>query len=157
MNKNGYGVIEVTVAAGLASVIALSIFQLVVATGRPVSAGARQTEATYLAEEALEAVRVLRNDSWSNEIAPLSNNTVYYPVKIATDWTLTTTPPAPINSLYTRTIQLQAVYRDANDDISASGTLDPKTRKVTATVTWPERGQAKTITLDTYLTNFLGT
>lgn len=153
----GFGVVEIVVVAGLASVALVSILQLAVVVNRPIAAGVREAEATYLAEEALEAVRVVRNESWTDNIDPLANDTTYYPIIASSAWTLTTTDPGPLQARYTRTVTFGEVYRDDDDNISDTGELDPKTRKVTATVSWTEHGQSKNVTLETYITNFLNT
>ncbi len=71
-------------------------------------------------------------------------------------WVLSTTDPGPIDNLYTRIVIVEAVSRDANDDIAAGGTEDPSTKKVTATVSWQDAGRSKEVVLTTYITNFLG-
>jgi type II secretory pathway pseudopilin PulG len=156
-HNRGIGVVEIVVVVGIAGIIMLSIFQLVVVATRPISVSTREAEATYLAEEALEAVRLLRNESWTDKIASLTDSTTYYPVIVASAWTLTTTNPGPLNGTYTRTIVIRTAVRDSSDNISTTGTSDPKTKRVTATVSWLEHGQAKSVILETYITNFLGT
>ena len=151
----GFGVIEILIVASIISVAFIGIVQLSVLSIRPIDASVRQAEAVALAEEAIEAVRVLRNESWSGNVVPLSDSTTYYPVISSGNWTLTATDPGPIRGTYTRGIVLSPVYRDGNDNISDSGTLDSETRKITATTTWSERGSDRTIVLETYLTNFL--
>lgn len=157
MNKQGFGIIEIIVVAGLVGVVLLGLIQLTVLSTRPIEESVRQAEALYLAEEAIEAVRTLRNESWTNNITTLTHGTIYYPTISGTDWTLTTTDPGAVNGTYTRSLTTSAVYRDANDDIATTGTLDPKTVKITTTVTWSERRSTATTTMATYLTNFNGT
>lgn len=155
--SRGIGVVEIVVVVGIVSIIVLSIFQLVVVATRPIAFGSRQAEATYLAEEGIEAVRLLRNESWTTKIATLTDSATYYPVLVSNAWTLASTNPGPINGTYTRTIVVSTAVRDGSDDISSTGTPDPKTKKVTATVSWVEHGQNQSVILETYLTNFLGT
>lgn len=155
--SRGIGVIEIVVVAGIISTVFLSISQLLVLATRPIAAGAREAQAMFLAEEAIEAVRTLRNVDWTDNIASLTNDTPYYPLLAGDNWSLTTSNPGVIDNTYTRTVVVSAVYRDGDDNIStSSGTLDEKTRKVTATVSWSERGQSKSVVLETYITNFLG-
>lgn len=154
MNKQGFGVIEIIVVAGLVSIVFLGLIQLTVLSVRPIEKSVRQAEAVYLAEEAIEVIRTLRNESWANNIATITHGTIYYPTLSGNDWVLTTTNPGAVNGTYTRSLVIAAVYRDANDDIAAQGTLDPKTVKVTTTVTWNERSATRSTALETYLTNF---
>lgn len=153
----GFGIIEIAVVAGIVSVVFLGMFQLAIVANRPVAGSARETEATYLAEEGIEAVRVLRNEGWDSHITTISNTTNYYPTISANRWTLNTIDPGAINGTYTRVIVLSAVYRDTDDNISSTGTLDANTRKVTSTVTWNEHGIIRSVVLETYITNFFDT
>ena len=120
---------------------------------------ARTTEATTIAEEGIEAVRSMRDDSWQiriiEELDTLTPETYYLDI-VSDKWILTTAPQPLINNLYTRTVVVEDVGRDGNDDIVTSGgTDDPNTKKVTATVTWTEAGRNKESTITTYITNFL--
>jgi len=118
---------------------------------------ARTTEATSFAEESIEVVRVLRDENWTTNIAALTSGTTYYPVISTDKWTLTTTNPGVINNLYTRTVVVEDVGRDANHDIlSSGGTPDDNTKKVTSTITWTENGRNKQVVLEAYVTNILG-
>lgn len=153
----GLGLVEIVVVAGIISIVFVGLLQLLVLTLRPVEENVRQAEAAYFAEEAIEAVKVLRNEGWTTYIDPLANNTSYYPVITSDRWTLTTTDPGPINGTYTRTVTFEAVYRDVNDDITTTGTLDSQTRKVVAAVSWLDHGQNKTVVVETYIANFLDT
>ena len=109
-------------------------------------------KATYLAEEGVEAVRFLRDASWSTHISPLTLNTNYGLVPSGTSWLTSATNTATLG--FTRTVRLSAVYRDASDDVVASGgTLDSNTKLLTATVSWNQNGTTTSKTISTYLTN----
>jgi type II secretory pathway pseudopilin PulG len=154
-SMKGFSIVEIVIVAGLSSIVLLGLIQLIVFSTRPIKENVRETEATFLAEEAIEVARVLRNESWTTNIATLSAATNYYPVISSGSWTLSTTDPGAINGIYTRIVTLAAVNRDGNDDIAATGTDDPNTKKITATVSWTERGAAQSVTIETYITNFL--
>jgi Tfp pilus assembly protein PilV len=157
--SKGIGLIEILIviavlAVGLTGVISFLIFSRGVTFQI-----ARTTEATTLAEEGLEAVRGLRDESWATNIATLDTSTpaTYYPVVSVDKWTLTTTNPGVINNLYTRVVVVEDVGRDGNDDIASSGGAnDPKTKKVTSTITWTEAGRNKQVVLTTYITDIFG-
>lgn len=151
----GFGVTEIVIVAAIISLTFVSILESLALTIRPINASARQAEAVYLAEEAIEAVRVLRNDSWTSNIASVTDGAAYYPIVTSGNWTLSTSDPGPVNNLYARRVIFAPVYRDASDNISTTGTLDPKTKQVTITIDWSEHNQAKSVVLETYLTNFL--
>lgn len=153
--QNGFSVVEIVVVAGIISLVFLSISQLMVVATRPVAAASRHAHATYLAEEAVEAVRSMRNEGWTSTIAPLTTGTTYYPLLSAGRWSLSVTNPGALDGTFQRTVVLQPVYRDGDDNISATGTLDPNTMNIVVTVSWAEHQQNKTVTIETYLTNFL--
>jgi len=153
--KLGFAVLEIVVAAGIISIVLLGILQLVSQSIQPINTSVRQAQAVFLAEEAIEVVKVLRNEGWKSNIATLTNSATYYPTISANNWTLSATDPGPINGIHTRTVVLDAVYRDGSSDISSSGTLDDNTKKITATITWSERNQSRSFVISSYLTNFL--
>lgn len=154
--SQGVALVEIVIVAAIVGTVFVAIAQVMILSVRPIGASTSQTEAIFLAEEAIEAVRVMRNESWSTNIDSLANGTTYYPVVTAGNWTLSTAPPGPINNLFTRTVVLSAVDRDTNDDIIDVGTLDTGTRKITATVAWTERTRNYSIVIDAYITDFLG-
>ncbi len=153
--QTGMGVIEIVIAVAIIGIVMFAVYQFAIASSISVQVSARQVEAAYLAEEGIEAVRALRNQSWNTSITPLLSNVTYYPTLTTGTWTLSTTNPGTIDGLFTRTIVIQDVLRDVNDNIAASGTIDVNTRKVTATVSWSEKSTTQQVVLETYLTNFL--
>lgn len=156
MNKQkGIGVVEIIVVVGLIGTLVLGLIQFTVLSSQPTSKTVRETQATALAEEGLEALKALRNESWASQIDILTNNTTYYPTVVSSNWTMSTTDPGLVDNTFSRTVVLEAVYRDANDDIAQSGTVDTGTRKATVTVSWNERGTTESVVLETYIANFL--
>lgn len=154
-SQRGISVIEILVVISILGVSIFSLYELVVLTRTTASDQIRRLQALAYTQEGIEAVRNMRDRSWSDNIAPLNTGSTYYLTLSGSAWTLTTTNPGPLDGLFTRTITLAAVNRDSNGNISTTGTDDPDTRRVTATVTWTERGRARTVQLQTYLTNFL--
>lgn len=153
--QKGIALVEILVVIAIIGVAILSLYELVVISRATTSNQLRRTQALALAQEGVEATRNLRDQGWSANIEPLSTGTDYYVTLSGSSWALTTTNPGPIDTLFTRTLVFENVNRDANSNISESGSSDPDTRKVTATVSWTERDKARTATLATYITNFL--
>lgn len=153
--QRGISVVEILVVVSIVSVAIFSLYELVVLSRATSSNQMRRLQAVAYAQEGIEAVRNLRDRSWDNNIAPVSTSSTYYLTLSGSAWALTTTNPGPLDSLFSRTITFASVMRDSNGNISASGTPDDDTRQVTVTVTWTERGQARSLTLPIYLTNFL--
>lgn len=148
---SGFMVIEVLVAA---SIISASILATMAVAQKSVyvSRQALHTaEAAFLLEEGAEAVRIMRDNAWTN-ISSLTPGTDYYLVFDGGTWTLSLTP----NTVgeFTRTIRFSAVTRDnSTKDIAEIGTDDPDTKLITVTVMWTEGGTTIQKTLQFYLMN----
>ena len=143
--------VEVVIASAIllaAIVTLLSIHSLYLKIGL---SNVNSAKAAYLLEEAVEAMRFLRDDSWGAKVSTLTLNTNYGLVFNNGSWQASTTNRWVEN--FERTIALSAVYRDANGDIGASGALDPSTLLVVSTVSWPKGGATTTRSISTYLTN----
>lgn len=154
--QRGIGIVEIMTAVALAAIFFTAIYGLVIFSSRIIGKNVRQQAALYLAEEGIEAVRFMKNESWATNIAPVAVGTAYYPVISGNEWTLTTVSPGPINGVYTRAVILYSVMRDSNDDISAAGSVDSGTRRVKVQVDWTETGgNLESVILETYITNFL--
>lgn len=150
-NKRGFGMAEAVIAVSI-----LTSFVIVVAGVNTlylnIALGDKQPlSASTLLEEGIEAVKFLRDDDWTDNIASLTSGTPYY-LNFNSGWSLSTTP-AP-SGIFTRTITFSDVYRDPSDDIvSAGGVLDPGTKFVTIEVTWQSKNGSSTRNLKTYITN----
>jgi prepilin-type N-terminal cleavage/methylation domain-containing protein len=154
-NSGGFTLVEVLIAC---AILSLCILALMTASSKGIqtsSQALRQTQAGFILEEGAEAVKTIRDASWSN-ISSLTTGTTYY-LSFSTStntWSLSTTPPPTIDSIFTRTVVLSAVNRDSNDDIASSGTLDARTKKVTVTVSWPiSDNTTSSKTLDFYISD----
>ncbi len=107
------------------------------------------SQATFLLEEGAEAVRIVRDNAWSN-ISNLTVNTNYYPTFSGNTWILSST--ANTLGIFTRTVNVANVNRDASTkDISISGANDAGTRLITVTASWSESGNAVSKTLSFYI------
>jgi hypothetical protein len=93
-------------------------------------------------------VRIRRDNAWSN-ISTLTLATNYYPLYSGGAWTLSATPSSV--GIFTRTVVFGAAYRDANQNLASSGTLDTQAKLVTVNVSWTEGGQTFSKTLQLYI------
>jgi len=149
----GVTAIEVVIGVSIAALIlvfTMYAIMLFVNAGRTVS---EKTEAVYLAEEALELIRFVRDGAWSN-ISSLTNNTTYYLDITGGAITVTNTPE--VIDGFRRSFIISNVYRNAvTNDIVASTTggsvADSSSKYVTATVSWGV--STSTISLTSILTN----
>jgi len=151
--QRGISLIEVMVVIAIIVITFWTFLELIKLNLIIQEQSQRKIEAANLAAEAIEVVRSVRDENWDN-LASLSTGVQYYPVISGNKWILSSVDPGSINGLYNRWIILEEVYRDANDDISSSGTADANTKKITAYIQWVSRGGTKQINLVSYLTNW---
>ena len=155
--EKGFGLVEILVASGIITVVAVGVLSASQLSLRLVRNSTLEGSASFLSEEGIEAVRIMRDAGWSAKIAPLISSTTYYPIFNTGAWTLTTTNPGLIDGVFSRTVIFDDAYRrNSDDDIvdissSDSKTLDAGTRKVTVRVSWDF--PAKQVELVTYITN----
>lgn len=156
LNSNGFSLVEVVIASAII-VTAFLAFSSVAA--RAVSASQsvlHKTQALYLLNEGSDAIKSIRDISWSTNIANLTNGTTYYLLFDGAKWTLTTT--SSTIGKYTRTIVFSAVNRDGTtkDIVTSGGTLDAGIKNVTINISYTEGGTVINKTLYFYLSNILG-
>lgn len=149
--QTGFGLIEIVIVTALVTVALFGFLQAGIASVKLLRNERESLEGYLLAKEAMEAVRSVRDESWTS-ISSLNNGVNYYPVVENSKWKLSQTSPGFINGRYDRYVIFDQVLRDGQDKISSSGNVDVNTRKVTARATI----NAKTMELATYLTNFQG-
>ena len=153
--EKGFGLIEILIVVGIMGIAFVALVAFLINSSGIIFQITRNTEAVALAEEGVEGVRSLRDEGWAANITTLTEGATYYPVISVNKWTLTTTDPGTVNNLYTRTVVIEGVNRDINDDIAPVGTDDPNTKEVTVKVTWKEGQAVQDVTIVTYITNFL--
>ena len=151
-NKAGFTLIEVLVACVIISTTTLALMS---ATSKGIELSTRslrQVQANMLMEEGVEAVKSIRDNNWTT-VSSLILNTNYYLSFNANTWTLGTTIIPPQDGIFTRKIVFSQVYRDSNDDIASSGTIDAGIKMVNVTVSWPSHGGATSKNITFYLAN----
>ena len=136
------------------SIITVSILTAMAVAQKSISVSRQafhSTEAAFLLEEGAEAVRIFRDNAWSN-ISGLAPGTDYYPTFSGGTWILSATPSTV--EIFTRTVTVANVNRDdTTKDISLTGTDDPGTKLITVSVSWTEGGITVTKTLPFYISN----
>ncbi len=148
----GFMMVEVLVAT---SIIAISILAAMAVAQKSVSVSfeaSHISEAGFLLEEGAEAVRIVRDNAWTN-ISGLTAGTIYYPTFSGGTWTLSTTSNTV--GIFTRKVVIANVNRDntTKDIVTSGGTVDSGTKLVTVTASWIEGGTTITKTLKFYLIN----
>ena len=151
----GFTVIEIILGIGMLSVFIVANFYYYKSALDVSHQTTSHIQSGFLLEEGIEAVKLLRDESWSNNIAPLTPGTHYYLSWDGTKWGTTTTSVL-VEDVYERYFVLEEVKRTGNDDIdlSGGGVNDPGTRKITVTVSWNTKsGTVSTKTVETYITD----
>ena len=151
--QKGISVIEIVIVVFVATVLLFSIAQVAGISFRISTEKKLELRAGYYAQEGIEALHAMRDESWATRIGTLTASTTYYVVPTPSAWTLSASNPGVLDGIFTRTAVTQNVSRDANDDIASSGTNDPDTKKFTVTVTWGTQTGVHALAVDAYLTN----
>ncbi len=110
------------------------------------------TRATFLAEEGIEVVKLLRDKGFAAKIVTLNVGVTYSLGFVNSFWESTTTRKY-VDGIFDRTFVLGDVYRNPTDDISASGVLDPDTKKVTVSIAYRANNSTTTKSISAYITN----
>lgn len=156
VGESGVGLTELVIAVAIIGVAILALWQASVYVLRNANTRQDPQIALYLAQEGIEAVRAMRDESWANNIVPAANDVRYYPVTASGAWVLSGSDPGPIQGRFYRYVVFGAVHRDSNDNVVATGgTLDNRTRRIKVTVEWDERGATSSYALVTNITDFL--
>lgn len=153
-NNKGFSLIEVLVACAVISLTSIALMSSISKGVNLSNRALRQVQASNLIEEGVEAIKSIRDNDW-NIISNLSLNTNYYlsfDTNINT-WSLGTNPIEAIDGIFTRKVIFSQVNRDANDDISATGTLDVGIKKVNVEVSWATPSGINFKSLNFYLAN----
>lgn len=156
--QRGFGIIETVIASAIIGGSLWALASVFLLAGSAVALAGERTEAAFLLEEGVEAVRHLRDAGWDANIAPLTPGQDYYFSFNASSslWSIGTIPEPPIEGIFSRSVRVERVSRDANFDIEAAynpANEDPETRKIAVKVRWERKGSAKTAALEAYLTD----
>ena len=150
--SRGIGLIEAV--AGI-SIVSIFIFSLMLASQlsqKIVGESVRNIQAYFLLEEGVDAIKILRDASWSSNIGNLISRAEYYFDYNGTTW-ISTSNNVYIDGIFERKFSLNNVYRDSNDDIAISGILDNGSKKATVSVSWLSRTGTTTKSAPFYLTD----
>lgn len=150
--RAGFSLIEAIVGISIFSVFIFSLMLALQLSQRIASESVRNIQASFLLEEGVDAVKTIRDRSWISNISSLTSGTNYYLYFNGTAWT-TTANNIYIDGIFERKLNVNGVYRDANDDIAPSGNLDAGTKKATVSVSWMGRSGTTTKSASFYLTD----
>lgn len=152
--KTGFTIVEIVVVVGVIIAALTAILGFFAFEAKVAGRSRMRLEAISFIEESMEAVRNFRdNTSWDSDgIGALTISTNYHPASSSTGWDIVSGNETIKG--FTRAVVFNEVSRDANDDISDSGTNDSNTRKITVIVSWTDRQGSTSESLSTYITNW---
>lgn len=151
-NPQGQSLIEVVLVTFLFGVLGTGLLSTLLSSSFISSRGVEYSLGSGYIQEAIEAVRSIRNRDWSelvNGTHGLTTVDGYYDFFENSD--------SLNEGKFTRTITIEDVYRTASltGDIAESGVLDAATKRVTVNVTWEvPAGLTKNIDSVFYVTNW---
>ncbi len=99
-------------------------------------------QAVFFGEEGAEAIRVIRDNDWSN-IQNATTGAIYYFYFNGSTWLLSSDPANEQIGGVKRKVIFQTVRRDdsTHDIVDSGGSVDNGTRRVNVNVNWTENGQ----------------
>ncbi|MFH0804483.1 MAG: hypothetical protein V1896_02690 [Candidatus Zambryskibacteria bacterium] len=151
-NKTGFSLVEVLVMVFVATFSVFMIWRVYILYIKISLSNPSIFQASFLAEEGIEAVKFMRDNSWTSDIAPLIPGVFYTLTFDGTVWGTTTTP-AFIANRFDRRISVTNVFRDISGNIANSGSPDPNTKKVLVEVSWQKDISTTTRQITTYVSN----
>ena len=163
--SKGISIVELLVAIMIIGMTITALISFSTFSLRIASLFEQTTQASFLAQDYMEALKNYRDNTGWNDDDPGDQydglgrvaSEVSLHLELSGD-----TPPRwqlllgqETLGIFTRDVVIESAERDTSDNIVASGgTLDLETKKVTVTVSWEERGGIREIETITYLTNF---
>jgi Tfp pilus assembly protein PilV len=152
LQKKGFGLIEILVGSAIIVTGILALSEGYVQYMKFALANEKNIQAAYLAEEGLEAMTYLRDWGWTAKIKPLSTTTPYQLYWTGSYWTTVTTNQY-VDGIFLREITIADVKRDGNGKIATTGTYDPNTKLVTATLSYVQGHATTSKSISTYISN----
>jgi Tfp pilus assembly protein PilV len=134
----GQSLVEVLAAIAITSVVVVALLGLGSVAVRSATASRNRASATSYAQEGIEAVRSIRDRSFS--ALPSAGGSLYRLSKINGSWFFTSGTET-IENLFSRDVRIVST--------GTSGKV-----QVVVNVTWTDNTGSHTVSLDTYLTNW---
>lgn len=146
-NKQGFSLVEVIIALGVFAILAAGVFNVATSSYKNFYGTGDKQSLTEYAQEGIEAVRAIRDNSWQDIEDAVGDNGL---VKTDGYWEFSGSSDSfgDLN----RVVTVSNVERDSNYEIVTSGGIDdPHTKKIVVTISGAGVGD---YVLTTYLTNW---
>lgn len=130
--QQGASLVEVLLAIGLTAILLPALATALVTSRSSRAQSIQQLQATTVLRETNEAVRSVREKSWSG----FATNGTYYPALTGTTWGFTA--GTQTTNGFTKQVAISDVQRNSATGalVESGGTVDPSTKKVVTTVSW---------------------
>ncbi len=129
--QRGQSLVEIILAMGLAAIILPALLTGLVSSRQGKAQQAQRTQAVYLLNETVDAVRSVREKGWTG----FAVNGTYHPIISGSSWTLGA-GSAVVNN-FTQQVVIGDVNRNSSGAIVTSGgSMDPSSKKVVVTISW---------------------
>lgn len=122
-----------------------------------VSSSLKSVKAAYLAEEGMEAVRIIRDTDFSHfiNLNERENYYLHFINSASSTWEATSSISSKNTDGIDRWFVLDSTRREYNKITTSTGDIDLNTKKVTVYVSWDDRGNINTKSFSTYLTKII--
>lgn len=148
-SQAGQLLVEIILAIALSAIVLPALLVGLVSSREGKAQQSQRTEAVYLLNETVDAVRSIREKSWIS----VSTNGIFHPIINGSSWELAS--GTTIVNSFTQSVAISDVYRDSNGAIVASpGTLDPSSKKVDVSISWGQP-YISTVSANLYITRYL--
>lgn len=151
--EKGISIVEVVIASAIISVSMISITNVYGNFLTLSLANTEKVQAVFLLDEGVEALKTMRNYSWSS-VASSTVSTDYYLTWQNSRWQSTTTPVI-VDNKFIRKFRVENVYRDATtlNIVNSGGVLNNDSKIVNLDVSWDYKGATSSKQISFYIFN----
>lgn len=149
IEERGQSLVEIIIVMAMSIVILPALLTGLISSRQGKAQQAQRTQALYLLNETVDAVRSVREKNW----ASFAVNGTYHTATASASWILV--PGPAVSAGFTQQIIIGDINRDSGGSIaSMGGTLDPSSKKVDISISWGQP-YASTISANLLLTRYL--
>ena len=158
LKNKGSMLVEIIVAAAIILLVTTTLITTLIIYMRVSDNNINQIKASFLMEEGMDAIKTLRDSSYSAKIATIPVGTDQYLNfdSYSNSWQVASTPNS-VDNIFTRKLIISEVYRNQISRKIVTGNSDPAldvgTKLVTLSVSWLSNGALNTKTLSAYITD----
>lgn len=147
--SKGQSLVEIILVMGLSAIILPALLTGLISSRQGKAQQAQRTQAIYLLNETVDAVRSVRERSW----ASFAVNGTFYPAISGSNWTLV--PGSTISAGLMQQVTISDLNRNSDGSIATiGGTLDPSSKKVDISISWGQPYMS-TVNASLYMTRYL--